>query len=64
MPKTRGGGREEQSHVQGVVAAQALEGLGSIPGLGRTPGERKGHPLQYSGLENSTDCIIHGVGKS
>ena len=30
--------------------------LGSIPGLGRSPGERKGYPLQYSGLENSMDC--------
>ena len=29
--------------------------LGSIPGLGRSPGEGKGYPLQYSGLENSTD---------
>ena len=29
--------------------------LGSIPGLGRSPGEGKGFPLQYSGLENSTD---------
>ena len=29
--------------------------LGSIPGLGKSPGERKGYPLQYSGLENSTD---------
>ena len=29
--------------------------LGSIPGLGRFPGERKGYPLQYSGLENSMD---------
>ena len=34
------------------------------PGLGRSPGEGKGHPLQYSGLENSTDCIVHGVTKS
>ena len=34
---------------------------GSIPGLGRSPGEGKGFPLQYSGLENSMDCIIHGV---
>ena len=33
--------------------------LGSIPGLGRSPGEGKGHPLQYSGLENSTECIVH-----
>ena len=30
--------------------------LGSIPGLGRSPGEGNGNPLQYSGLENSTDC--------
>ena len=29
--------------------------LGSIPGLGRSPGEGKGYPLQYSGLENSMD---------
>ena len=33
-------------------------------GLGRCPGEGKGYPLQYSGLENSTDCIAHGVTKS
>ena len=31
--------------------------LGSIPRLGRSPGEGKGYPLQYSGLENSMDCI-------
>ena len=31
--------------------------LGAIPGLGRFPGEGKGYPLQYSGLENSMDCI-------
>ena len=35
-----------------------------IPGLGRSPGEGKGYPLQYSGLENSMDCIVHGVTKS
>ena len=38
--------------------------LGSIPGLGRSPGEGKGYPLQYSGLENFMDCIVHGVTKS
>ena len=38
--------------------------LGSIPGLGRYPGEGKGYPLQYSGLKNSMDCIVHGVTKS
>ena len=35
--------------------------LGLIPGLGRSPGEGKGHPLQYSGLENSMDSIVRGV---
>ena len=34
--------------------------LGSIPGLRRSPGEGKGYPLQYSGLENSMDYIVHG----
>ena len=38
--------------------------LGLIPGLGRCPGEGKGYPLQYSGLENSMDYIVHGVTKS
>ena len=38
--------------------------LGLIPGLGRSPGEGKGYPLQYPGLENSMDCIDHGVAKS
>ena len=38
--------------------------LGLIPGLGRSPGEGKGYPLQYSGLENSIDCIVPGVAKS
>ena len=38
--------------------------LGSIPGLGRSPGEGSGYSLQYSGLENSMDCIVHAVAKS
>ena len=38
--------------------------LGSIPGLGRSPGEDKGFPLQCSGLEISMDSIVHGVAKS
>ena len=38
--------------------------LGSIPALGRSLGEGKGYPLQYSGLENSMDSIVHGVTKS
>ena len=36
----------------------------SIPGLGMFPGEGKGYPLQYSGLENSMDYIVHGVARS
>ena len=38
--------------------------LGSIPGLGRSPGEQKGYALQYYGLENSMDCVVHGAAKS
>ena len=41
-----------------------MGGLCLIPGLGRVPGEGKGYPLQYSGLENSMYCIVHGVTKS
>ena len=37
--------------------------LGSTPGLGKSPGKGKGYPVQYSGLENSMDCIVHGVAK-
>ena len=37
---------------------------GSIPGLGRSPGEGIGYPLQYSDLESSMNCIVHGVAKS
>ena len=37
---------------------------GFIPGLERSPGEGKDNPLLYSGLENSMDCIVHGVTKS
>ena len=38
--------------------------LGSIPELGRFPGEGNSYPLQYSGLKNSMDCVVHGVTKS
>ena len=38
--------------------------LGSIPELGRSPGEGIGYPLQYSGLENSMDCIVCGIAKN
>ena len=36
---------------------------GSIPGLGRSPGEGNGYPLQYFGQENSMDCIVPGPQK-
>ena len=48
----------------GKESASNAGNLGLIPGLGRAPGEGKGYPLQYSGLENSVDCIVHGVAKS
>ena len=35
-----------------------------VPWLGRSPGEGKGYPLQYSGLKNSMDCIVHRVTES
>ena len=38
--------------------------LDLIPRLGRSPGEGKGYPLQYYGLENSMDCIVDGVAKN
>ena len=46
----------------GKESACKVGDLGSIPGLGRSPGERKGYPLQYSGLENSMG--LYGVATS
>ena len=48
----------------GKESTRNVGDLGSILGLGRSPGEGKGYPLPYSGLENSMDCIVHGVTKS
>ena len=48
----------------GKESACSAGDLGLIPGLGRSPGEGKGYTLQYSSLENSMDCIVHGVAKS
>ena len=45
----------------GKESACNVGDLGSIPRLGRSPGEGKGYQLQYSGLKNSMDCIVHGV---
>ena len=38
-----------------------MRDVGSIPGLGRSPGEGKGYSLQYSGLENPMDYIVQSV---
>ena len=51
-----GSAREESAYDAGD--------LGLAPGLERSPGEGKGYPLQYSGLENSMACIVHGVAKN
>ena len=48
----------------GKESAYNAGDLISIPGLEQSPGEGIGYPLQYSGLENSMDCIVHGVAKS
>ena len=48
----------------GKESACSAGDLGSIPGLGRSPGEGKGSPLQYSDLENSMDSLVHGVATS
>ena len=48
----------------GKESACNVGDLGSIPGLGRSPGEGNGYPLQYSGLKNSMDSIVHGVTES
>ena len=49
--------------------ARATGEVGSIPGLGRSPGRGSGNPLQYSCLENPMDsgacqATVHGVTKS
>ena len=48
----------------GKESACNVGDLGSILGLGRSPGEGNGYPLQYSGLENSMYFVVHGVPKS
>ena len=54
---------------EGKASARSAGDLGSIPGLGRSPGEGNGNPLQNSCLENSMDggawwATVHGVVKS
>ena len=48
----------------GKESACNVGDLGSIPGLGRSPGEGNSYPLQYSGLQNSMDYIVRGVTNS
>ena len=48
----------------GKESACSTGDLGSIPGLGISPGEGKGCPLECTSLENAMDCIVYGVAKS
>ena len=48
----------------GKESASNVRDLSSIPGLGISPGEGNGYPLQCSGLEKSIDCIVQRVAKS
>ena len=48
----------------GKESSSYVGDLSSIHGLEISPGEGNGYPLQYSGLENSMDCIVQGVTKS
>ena len=50
--------------LAGKESACNVGDLCSIPGLGRSPGEGKDYPVQYSGLENSMDYTVHGVAET
>ena len=52
------------SSSDGKEFTYSVGNLGSIPGLGKSPGGGPDNSLQYYGLENSMDCIVHGVTKS
>ena len=54
----------QHHHSKASILWHNAGDLGLIPGLGRSPGEGKSYALQYFGLENSIDCIVHGVAKS
>ena len=56
--------KDKTIRVAGTESACNAGNLGSIPGLGRSPGEGKGYPLQYSGLENPMDSMVLSVAKS
>ena len=59
-------GKESARNADSIPELNSIKfsSMGSIPGVGRSPGGGKGYPLQYSGLENSMDYIVHGVTKS
>ena len=48
----------------GSASKESICNVGGDPGLGRSPEEGNCYPLQYSGLKNSLDCIVHGIEKS
>ena len=48
----------------GLAGKESTHNAGSLPGLGRSPGEGKGYQLQDFGLENSEDYIVHGIAKN
>ena len=54
----------QHSGPDGKESACNAGDRGLIPALGRSPGEGKGYLFQYSGLETSMDCLVHGVAKS
>ena len=57
-------GYKVNNWASGKESACNAGDMGLIPGLGRCPGDGKGYPLQYSGLQNSMDCIVSGVVES
>ena len=64
MPKRDLGSEMPENLAGRESACNAGDPPSSIPRSGRSPGEGKGYPLKYSGLENSMDYIVHRVTKS
>ena len=67
MSAAKGSGPLDLDFPGGSASTESTcnaEDLGSIPGLGRSPGEGKGYSLQYSGLEHSMDYVVHVVAKN
>ena len=62
MPSYLSGFPDSSAGKKSACNADLIPGL--TPGSGRSPAEGKGYPLQYSGLENSMDCVVHEVSKS